>query len=58
MVDIGECTMIIFLIGDYKTGTQKVTWGFGTNTGYNKGITFLDSAYVFFSKSLSNSESF
>ena len=43
------------LIGDYKTGTQKVTWGFGTNTGYNKGITFLDSAYVFFSKSLSNS---
>lgn len=43
------------LLGDYKTGTQKATWGFGTNTGYNKGITFLDTSYVFFSKALSNS---
>lgn len=38
------------LMGDYKTGTQRATWGFGTNTGYNKGISFIDTANVYFYK--------
>jgi hypothetical protein len=29
---------------DYQTATQKAIWTFGGNTGYTKGISFLDTA--------------
>ncbi len=35
-------------IRDFKTGVQKATWGFGTNTPYIKGIDFADTATLRF----------
>lgn len=35
------------LINDYKTASSKVVWGFG-DSGYPKGITFVDTAQLRF----------
>lgn len=40
---------------DYKTAGNDVTWGFGTNGAYPKGIVFSDTASISFGKSLSGS---
>lgn len=34
----------IMFINDFQSQTQKAIWGIGVNTGYTKGITFLDTA--------------
>lgn len=39
-----------FTMADYKAKDPKVTWGFSENTGYAKGISFLDTAVISFSK--------
>lgn len=39
-----------FSITDYKTLAQKITWGFVTNGQYPKGITFADTASIYFAK--------
>lgn len=39
---------------DYKTNVQMATWGFGIKNAYqpyNRGITFLDTAGIYFQKS-------
>lgn len=41
-------TADFFNINDYKTNTQKVTWGFATNSVYPKGIVFSDTALIKF----------